>query len=87
MLVQPPRSHPIKTTAALVLDGRLRSMPSDVRPISLFFAIERASDPEAANLTYRYIKVSAQLNFDMPNVNTGKSANVKFAEERTFSPY
>ena len=85
LIVLHPRSHPCKSTAALALDGRLRSTVVDSRPFSLFFAIERTDDSTLTNLSYEYVKVNSQVTFEMPN-GVGKKQHFKRAEERQTLP-
>lgn len=57
----------MKQTAALVLDSRLRSTPSDQRPMSLFFAVERCgTDAEKANLECVYVKAMSSVTLTLP---------------------
>jgi hypothetical protein len=49
----------------LVLDGRLRHTPSELRPFSLFYAITRvepdADNKEVFNMTWQYIKSTTTI--------------------------
>ena len=63
------RMHPQKLN--IVMDGRLRSAPSDARPFSLFFAIPRIEKDEKstkANLTLEYSSLSVpDITLTMPS--------------------
>ena len=65
MCVCPHRLHPQKLN--LVLDGRLRTAPSDVRPFSLFFAVSRLCEDEKkhANMTVGYSEVTIPTELEI----------------------
>jgi len=52
--------------ANLVLDGRLRALPCETRPFSLFFAITRSDDRDKANMTLSYTSVKQTLQVTIP---------------------
>ena len=74
-------------STSLVLCGRLRSAYSEVRPFSLYFTIGRipvnkTEDHEQANLTWHYVKLNAEVKFDMPVAGgSGKKESKTFAED------
>ena len=56
--------HPKKLN--LVICGRLRKTPSEMRPFSLFFAVTRVSETASANLKVGYAKVEAATTVRLP---------------------
>jgi hypothetical protein len=58
--------HPQKLN--LVLDGRLRHMPNDQRPFSLFFAVTRVQEPTEANMRFQHAEVTITSKVTLPHV-------------------
>jgi hypothetical protein len=57
----------------LVMDGKLRSVPSPVRPFSLFFLIRATCTKSEANLVVEYPTVTATVSITMPNAKRAKT--------------
>ena len=51
----------------IVLDGRLRSKISDLRPFSLFFLVRRATSDDKPNLVVDYAPVDISTNITLPS--------------------
>ena len=56
--------HPMRKD--IVLDGRLRSKISDLRPFSLFFLVKRATSDDKPNLVVDYAPVEISTNITLP---------------------
>ena len=62
--------HPQRKS--LAIDGRLRGVPEDGKPYSIFFVIERVPEEKEPNLVQCYAEVKMHLKIDIPITATGK---------------
>ena len=62
--------HPQRKS--LAIDGRLRGVPEDGKPYSIFFVIERVPEENEPNLVQCYAEVKMHLKIDIPLTATGK---------------
>jgi hypothetical protein len=82
------RSVLVKAAAALhpekkhvVLDGRLRSVPTDARPMSLFFVVARSQDEAICNLHTDYVCTEIAVKIQFPMAPKKKAFTENFESE------
>ena len=65
----------------IVLDGRLRSVPCDSRPMALFFVVTRSKEPHECNMTVDYCATEISCKITLPFPAVKKRAISQIYEE------